>query len=162
LELGVAVENIDLQDRDVDAIACWGPKHGPAVFANVSGRRACDVAGRRATLCHEIAHLLIDRARRLPLAEIQGAMHHSWVESRANAFAAEFLVPKATAGEAFAACNTPEATQRALNSVAKKYGASRELIAWQALNSSVALNATARRVLAQSVPPDRRWRFFSA
>jgi Zn-dependent peptidase ImmA (M78 family) len=60
---------IDLWTSDrIDAVACWGPRHGPAVLLNREGRHAHTERGARATLAHEICHLLIDRQGSLPLA----------------------------------------------------------------------------------------------
>jgi hypothetical protein len=61
--LGVAVETIRLpvDAESVDAVAVWGPRHGPAVLLNERGLHARSAVGSRATLAHELCHLLVDR-----------------------------------------------------------------------------------------------------
>lgn len=159
---GVVLSSIDLDDPGVDAVACWGPRHGPAVYVNTSGRRAQDVAGRRATEAHEIAHLLVDRDRALPLSEIQGWIHRGRVEKRANAFAAELLMPRSVAGERLASCDSRDSTRNTVIGLSKDFGVSREIIAWQAVRSPARLSDPVLEELAMYVPDDRRWQIFAA
>lgn len=78
---GVFVLPMDLADRQVDAVTIRGT--GPVV-AVILLRDDLPAERRRMTLAHELGHLLLDREWTLPLRTI---------EARANAFAAEFLVP---------------------------------------------------------------------
>jgi len=98
---GVKNANIRLRTGAVDALAVWGPKRGPAVLVNLDGRHARGYAGRRATIAHEICHLLVDRGRQLPLAEVLGGRAPEAVEQRARAFAAELLLPQRVIYESF-------------------------------------------------------------
>ncbi len=84
IELGVSIEDCTLESANVDAIAVWGPKHGPAVFINRAGTHAKDDKGRRTTLAHELCHLLLDREGALPLAEVLGGAAPPGVERRAR------------------------------------------------------------------------------
>jgi Zn-dependent peptidase ImmA (M78 family) len=158
----VSLFSIDLQDPGVDAVACWGPRHGPAIYVNSSGRRAQDNAGRRATVAHEIAHLLVDRDHALPLSEIQGWIHRGRVEKRANAFAAELLMPQSVAGKYLASCNSRSGTRTAVAELSRDFGASREIIAWQAVRSDAALSDSVIDELATYVPEDRQRQIFAA
>ena len=97
---GVAARDIELPAASLDAVSVWGELHGPAVLLNRLGRHGKG-RGRRATLAHELCHLLLDRTGALPLAEVLGGRVDSSVEARARAFAAELLVPRSAAGEAF-------------------------------------------------------------
>jgi Zn-dependent peptidase ImmA (M78 family) len=134
---GVEVRELDLPDPGVDAVACWGPRHGPCVLVNPGGRHhQRSRAGRRATLAHEVAHLLLDRRGALPVAEVLGGRLSPHVEARARAFAAELLLPRAVAGAAMAAAARPEVEARRLTRV---HGVSMEVVAWQARNSHMAL-----------------------
>ena len=97
--LGVEVRTVGLHCEGLDAVAAWG-SHGPVVVVNPDGMHAKSAAGRRATLAHELCHLLLDRERRLPVADVQGRSvrpSHARLERRANAFAAEFLLPPLSA-----------------------------------------------------------------
>lgn len=151
---GVKVENLELRAPDVDAFACWGPRHGPAVFINKTGRHNLSVGGVRATLAHEIAHLLLDRRGALPLAEVLGGRTSVFAEARARAFAAELLLPSDRAGAAMAAADDPERAMRALQ---QRYRVSQEVVAWQARNSGMRLSATAEALLRTKV--SRPWQF---
>jgi Zn-dependent peptidase ImmA (M78 family) len=136
---GVRVVFDELPSRLIDAVACWGQAHGPAVIVNNVGRHASGLAGRRATLAHEIAHLLIDRQKFLPLAEVLGGRMPRAIEARARAFAAELLLPRSIAGEALASSSKdPEGDVRRL---CRRYGVSQEIVAWQARNSMLPLRA---------------------
>lgn len=78
----------------VDAIGCWGPRHGPALLVNSDARWAKSARRLRATMAHEICHLLVDRSGSLPLVEVLGGRTPEHVEQRARAFAAELLLPR--------------------------------------------------------------------
>lgn len=86
---------------EIDAVGCWGTRHGPAMIVNKAGRRASTAAGRRFTIAHELCHLLADRATALPLAEVMGGSSPYLPERRANAFGAEFLLPRWRARAAY-------------------------------------------------------------
>lgn len=95
----VSLREVAILNGDLDAIAVWGPRHGPAVILNRNGRHSRRYAGRRATLAHEICHLLIDRKENLPLGDIVGGRVPEQIEQRARAFAAELLFPQRVAYE---------------------------------------------------------------
>lgn len=122
----------------IEAISFWGPSHGPAVLLNVGGRRSRlsqetrqgMSGGARFTLAHELCHLLLDTKGSLPVAEVLGGSVPNAPEERANAFAAEFLLPESAAGLAY---TTSANVQDALNSLTYKYGVTKTLAAWQIL-----------------------------
>src|SRR6202035_3436016 len=78
----------------LDAVAVWGPTHGPAIVINVNGMHSRSSRGRRATLAHEICHLLLDRNSALPVLEVLGGRVARGIEARAGAFGAELLLPR--------------------------------------------------------------------
>jgi Zn-dependent peptidase ImmA (M78 family) len=93
---GVSVINQSLH-HSIDALSCWGSEHGPGIIINPQGLRSQEAGGKRATAAHEICHLLVDRAKSLPAVEILSGRPFRVpriAERRANAFAAEFLVPR--------------------------------------------------------------------
>lgn len=128
----VRVRTIDVKDApQLEAFTCWGPNHGPAIFVNKRGKHSRGQQGKRATLAHELCHLIVDRHEGLPLAEVFGGRIPRDIESRANGFAAEFLMPGKIAVAEFNESTEPK---RTLESLCSKFQASREIIAWQALN----------------------------
>lgn len=150
----VQIQAIKLSTDAVDAVASWGPRHGPVVILNKSGAHNKSRQGSRATYAHEIAHLLLDRTTALPLAEVMGGRAVGSTEERARAFAAQLLLPKEEAGQALASTTDPERTVRSLQ---RHYGVSREIVAWQARNSDIQLSAEVHAVLRRFV--SRPWRF---
>jgi len=151
-EVLVQYRDLGKNSEVIDGFACWGPAHGPAVIVNTRGIHSHSERGRRATLAHEIAHLLLDRDATLPLAEVKGHLPTTRPEQRASAFAAELLIPQEVAGLAFAESRDPKAT---IHSLAGRFGASYAVIAWQALNSGMSLSRKTERFLWTKAPAPR-------
>lgn len=128
---GVIVEEVDVEAPSLDAFACWGRRHGPAIFINGQGQHNGTVGGRNATLAHELAHLLVDRDSTLPAVEVLGGRAIRRIEQRARAFAAELLLPREIAGARFASGGPANEIVKTLQA---DYRVSKELIAWQARN----------------------------
>ncbi|MBF0143987.1 MAG: ImmA/IrrE family metallo-endopeptidase [Magnetococcales bacterium] len=78
---------------EIDALARWTDKEA-AIIINKSGTHAGKDWGEKASLAHEIAHLLVDTGHALPWVDILGGKMPALVEKRANAFAAELLLPR--------------------------------------------------------------------
>ena len=143
--------NIPVKDFDIpapiDAAAVWGRRHGPCVLLNRNDiSRASSDNGYRTTLAHEICHLLVDRKRALPVAEVLGGQVARRAEQRANAFAAELLLPRAQAAHA---CQTQTDLLHAAAMLEKRYRVSREVVCNQINNSDFGtrLDDAARRRL---------------
>jgi Zn-dependent peptidase ImmA (M78 family) len=151
---GVAIESIAIENSLLDAIAVWSDKHTPTIFLNPNGPRSKQPKGKRSTLAHEICHILVDLKGALPVVEVLGGDVPHSIERRANAFAAEFLLPRSAAGiyveQALAFVYQQEernsVINRAINELAEKYGASQETTTWQVINSD-RINPTDRVVL---------------
>ncbi len=129
---GVVVRDLPPAAPELDAVACWGAQHGPAVLTNPEGRHSGSAAGRRATLAHEVLHLLVDRGRSLPAAEVFGGTTPVHLEQRARAFAAEFLVPRRVVAKAIARGSYFAET---CSMIRGEYQVSNELLGWQIWNS---------------------------
>jgi len=130
---GVFVQEVQMERCPVEAVTAWGKEHGPAIILNTgAGSRAGHEFGRRATLAHEIAHLILDRDRALPAGEVLGGRTPEYLEKRARAFAAEFLLPRDAAEEALRNSSSLEDAARYLQ---KTYKVSTEILAWQINNS---------------------------
>lgn len=128
-------------DSPIEAIAAWGSGHGPAILLNRSTDVVTGLSHReRTTLAHEICHLLIDRHRAMPVAEVLGGRTPEYAEKRARAFAAELLLPWETA-----ATEIREAASLsvAIEHLQQNYGVSKALLGWQISNSSVMQQMTA-------------------
>lgn len=117
----------------IDAVAVWGANHGPAILLNLySASRASTPNGLRTTLAHEICHLLIDRNGALPVAEILGGQVARKAEQRANAFAAELLLPRSSAASVVQSSAT---LADALGQIQNQFQVSREVVSHQIANS---------------------------
>ena len=140
----VSVKDVDLGPGDIDAIGCWGPRHGPAVLVN-KARHDGNEGRKRATLAHEICHLLVDRSGSLPLVEVLGGRTAKHAEQRARAFAAELLAPRQLAGSGFLEMQGDEAG--AVQSLCHRFGVSAELLSWQVENSNIPLTSKSSQYL---------------
>jgi Zn-dependent peptidase ImmA (M78 family) len=109
----------------LDAIAVWGKSHGPTIIINARGVHAHSSGGRRATLAHEICHILLDRKSALPILEVLGGKVPKGIESRARAFAAELLLPRSAARRVV---SESYSVQAAVDRLADKYRVSASLV----------------------------------
>ncbi len=140
-EWGVYILTFERPDSRIEAMACWGPRHGPAVVMNTTRNlHPGHSYGRRTTLAHEICHLIIDRERSLPAVEVMGGATPVGLEKRAKAFAAEFLLPRETAADRVRRSDSLERTVRSLSS---RYKVSQHVAALQIKNSSASPSLTA-------------------
>jgi Zn-dependent peptidase ImmA (M78 family) len=94
-EWGIPVQEIELSDAELDGASVCDDVHGPVIFLNRRSLKASASWGRRMVLAHELCHLLFDRPQAVPLAIISGPWAPAPIERRANAFAAELLLPLA-------------------------------------------------------------------
>jgi Zn-dependent peptidase ImmA (M78 family) len=139
----VAVEEFEIEAEHLDAIAVWSEHHRPTVLINTRGLRSRFPSGRRSTCAHEICHLLVDRESALPAVEVLGGRISHDIEQRANAFAAEFLLPRAEAGrlvkKSLEYVYSPDERELEIHKVvshlADTYNVSYETAAWQLLRS---------------------------
>lgn len=134
-EFGVPVRNLE-GPTWLDALACWGPRHGPAVLLNPgSERHESNPVTTRISLAHEIAHLIADRDGYLPLTEVLIGRAMPLVEKRARAFAAEFVLPREIARARFMDCEGPADVDRVLFALARDFEVSYAVVAWQVRNA---------------------------
>jgi len=144
-EFGVVIQDEDFEAFDIDAISCWGRHHGPAILINTGAVRAGSVpGGRRSTLAHELCHLIFDRGSMLPVAEVLGGDAPYQIEQRAEAFAAEVLLPRSQAKSMF---RESKSLSEAMTAITNKYQVSYHLTALQLLNANQQFTATDREKL---------------
>lgn len=161
---GVPIVDIETEPA-IEAVCFWGESRGPAILLNRNGRSSRKPAswhrsgysgGARATLAHEICHLLVDRRGALPAAEVLGGSVPYAPEERARSFAAEFLLPREFAGETYR--RSPSARE-AVETLSEAYRVSWTVAAWQILNrfgaNEAVLPAADRRVLHEIAEPNR-------
>jgi len=131
-EWKIPVSEVRLESRTVDALSVWGARCGPAIIVNRSGHHG-RLNGRRATVCHEIGHLLMDRDAGLPVGEVLGGRVPQEIEQRASSFAAELLIPREFAYQRVIECQDADTE---LGLLSAWFGVSREILAWQVRNGA--------------------------
>ncbi|MCC7495279.1 MAG: ImmA/IrrE family metallo-endopeptidase [Fimbriimonadaceae bacterium] len=150
----VAVQHLQLGTEVIDAVACWGGGYGPVILVNDDGRHAQGTNGLRATLAHEIGHLMVDRWDCVPVCDVSGLRSRLPHEQRANAFAAELLVPQdEIKRRLIPGCQVTAV----VTDLAAEYGASRQLVAWHATNSATELDSRAKGALRDLCDEDDTW-----
>lgn len=140
--LGVEVRVEPIGPATFDGLAIAGSRYGPGAFINQNSRRvrqkgSVDLrndAGARVTLAHELCHLLIDRDHPLSAVEVLRSRMPANVESRARAFAGEFLLPSTTAAKVWDEAGSPteyETLQAVLQTLVDTYGVSFSVASWK-------------------------------
>ncbi len=131
--LGVAVEELTLNDFQVDGAAISSPGRRPVIAVNLSGKFSSSRWGRRMTLAHELCHLLHD----LSDGKRVGVLSNPWapylLERRANAFAAMLLMP-AQALAARLPRSSRQWTPQMLEDVMNALGIGRSALTWHLYN----------------------------
>ena len=92
--LGIPIYHVSMGDFEIDGAAFWDDNTGPLMLINPESRKASTSWGKRMTLGHELGHLLLDKGEFRPLGVFSGPWASPGLERRANAFAAELLVPR--------------------------------------------------------------------
>ena len=133
-KLNVQVVEVDLGSAAIDAIAVWGGR-GPCILLNSSRAYAESKMRTRMTLGHELCHLLLDRKGGLPFCEVLGGRVDDFIERRANAFAAELLLPRMSVEHDWILWKRK--FKDFLLMLEQEYGVSRSVACAQIFNSSV-------------------------
>lgn len=95
-DLHVRVEEHEFAEGVIEGACFLSASGAAAAFYNPRGRLSRWAVGRRTTLAHELCHLLFDAPQRV-LGQLDlrvGSSGASLIEMRANAFAAELLLPR--------------------------------------------------------------------
>ena len=139
-QFNVDVRVVNFGIQSLDAIAVWGPKHGPGVLLNQTSKRIHRAANiwrngaLRVTAAHEICHLLLDSRHTLSAVDILGGRMPARIEQRAKAFAAEFLLPSKEAGDVWRNKGYPldtEALHLIIRVLCHRFNVTKSVAAWQ-------------------------------
>jgi hypothetical protein len=162
-QLNVDVRVIDFGIPTLDAIAVWGPKHGPAALLNRTSKRIrvninkiWKTGSLRVTAAHELCHLLVDSRHTLSAVEVLGGRMPIKIEQRAKAFAAEFLLPQAEAADVWRREGFPldlEGLRQVIKMLCRTHKVTDSVAAWQIQNGASSANwEQLDRALDQLVP----------
>lgn len=143
LELaGITLHEVPLH-YNIDALACWGPIHGPAVIINPAAKRLKNanahaalrnIAQARITAAHELCHLLLDRDHMVTTVEVLKGYTPVAIEQRARAFAPALLLPKSQALKVWDEEGQPTervGLERVLKSLSRKFGVTAIVASWK-------------------------------
>jgi hypothetical protein len=160
LKLKIPLVHLSLPHQFAGATLAIGRMRG--IVVNVNGLNNNDWV-RRATIAHELGHLLWDPDEKLEslvvdtfedIEEEPPQLKHDRVEARANAFAIEFLAPREYALEIF---NASSNKKTALRDVMVHFGVSftsAKFQIWNALERAVGLESFA----VEGVEPTDDWK----
>ncbi|THK35148.1 ImmA/IrrE family metallo-endopeptidase [Ensifer sp. MPMI2T] len=160
-DLGIDIHCEDLELPTLDALAVWGPRHGPAVLLNSGSQRhqgqgAIEERGAvRVTLAHELCHFLIDGEHALGAVDVLQSRMPVAIEQRARAFAAEFLVPTNLAAQIWAEADRPRdrfGLDRVLDQLCDRFKVSKSVASWKLEHGARLYGEQLRQVLATIVP----------
>lgn len=103
-DLGVAVREIALSDREIRAVSFVDARDevAPTILMNRTSSWFEKPTARAVTLAHELCHLTSDRRIGTALGIASGPWAPGRFEQRANAFAVMFLLPEIGVTDAFA------------------------------------------------------------
>lgn len=159
-ELGVHVARVTFSSSEVDAASVWESGGVPVILLNKASGRCEHPGAVRATLAHELCHLLHDAGERDLTTQVswgaggQGNFFAT-VEVRARAFAPAFLAPRAQVVEWFAARpkRIQRAPKRAAQALGEHWGLSFVGAAWHAKNCGVMAPDVADQLTSQPGVP---------
>ncbi|MBN2798412.1 MAG: ImmA/IrrE family metallo-endopeptidase [Deltaproteobacteria bacterium] len=138
-DLGIAVALEDLGTTDADGVCLLDQEGRALAILNTGGRLSASAVGRRSTLAHELCHFAFDapRFKTIGQADLRRSPD-SIVEKRANAFAAELLLPRSLIRR-YARGDTLHRSTLAY--LAKRFGVGMQLAAHQAENAGIRLSS---------------------
>ncbi len=159
--LGVHVARVPFSTPEIDAASVWQPEAVPVILLNKRSRRYGNPGAVRATLAHELCHLLHDAGEHDLTTQVswggrRAGSFQDAVEVRARAFAPAFLAPrgevKAWFGGQPRALNSDDRAK--VESLARYWGLSFEGAVWHAKNCGV-IEADVAEALAATPGPRR-------
>jgi hypothetical protein len=163
-DIGLDLHARPVEPPSLDGLAVWGPKHGPAVLINASGARVGGKAdlknngAARVTAAHELCHLLLDRGHALSAVDVLRSRMSPATESRAKAFAGEFLLPGRVAADIWFRLDRPQTEdglRKCLRRLCVVYGVTRSVAAWKLEHGLYVHDIDLAQQLDQIVP--QRW-----
>ena len=93
-DMGIDVGELELSDAGLHGVSLAGPGYRPSVRINKRSQRAARSTSRHMLLAHELCHLLHDWRPGEEFSLISSERADWPTEARANAFAAELMMPR--------------------------------------------------------------------
>ncbi|MBW2736292.1 MAG: ImmA/IrrE family metallo-endopeptidase [Deltaproteobacteria bacterium] len=159
-ELGIHVARVRLSSGDIDAASIWEADAVPVVLINSTSHVSKHPGAFRASLAHELCHLLHDAGERNLTTQVSwGAEgtgnYHDDLEKRARAFAPAFLAPRdhVTAWLASQNKRLKNNSTELLVALAEAWGLSFEGAVWHAKNCGIIDPVEADSLAGMSAKP---------
>ena len=154
---GVHVARLSFAEPSIDAASLVESGALPVILLNEASPRVQNTLPRRATLSHELCHLLYDSGEHDLATRLSGDLAPSDqdpIEQRARAFAPAFLAPPDEVRQWFRTGRGRHLRepQRKVRSLASRWGLSWSAAVWHAKNCRVIQSATAVRLDRESMP----------
>ena len=154
-ELGVHLAQVPLSSKHVDAASIWEFEAVPVLLVNAASHIVEHPGALRASLAHELCHLLHDAGERDLTTSVSWGMEGTGnydqdLEKRARAFAPAFLAPRdmVRAWHAALASRVKRDTVKMVQAMAEHWGLSFEGAVWHAKNCKIVQPAEAVRLAA--------------
>jgi Zn-dependent peptidase ImmA (M78 family) len=147
---GVHIAATPWLTTEIDAASIWQEGAAPVILLNQRSPRHQHPGALRATLAHELCHLLHDAGAQDFNAVSWGSKgfgnHSEQVEVRARAFAPAFLAPPTQLQLWAKALPGPRAPEALTRQLAQDWGLSQEAAIWHARNCDLFSDADAERL----------------
>ncbi len=145
--LGVDVGEVRLGDPGLHGLSLVGPSYRPTICVNANSSRAGPHWSRAMVLAHELCHLIFDWRPGEDFS-ILSDDHADWpTEARANAFAAELVMPNQGLVEVLAGRRVDEAVLRDLMN---RFGVGLQALTWHLYNLEVISDEERLRFVARA------------
>lgn len=156
-DLGLHIATLSFSRADVDAASLMEDGAMPILLLNLDSPRVGPTLPRRATMAHELCHLLYDAGEHELETRLSGqeSAHDDVVEQRARAFAPAFLAPPDAVRHWFRSGggkHRRDPRQKVL-ALAKRWGLSWGGAVWHAKNCGLITPSTAGRLAADVAMP---------
>ncbi len=159
-ELGIHVARLPMGSPAVSAASIWEPDAVPVVLLNTANTQNEHKGALRATLAHELCHLLHDAAERNITTRVSWSAENTGnyaeaAEARARAFAPAFIAPRdQVQGWSGTLDNTTKSDDRKLvEMIARHWGLSFEGAAWHAGNCGLLPRERVRKLAGTKNKP---------
>lgn len=159
-DVGVHVARVPFSSENIDAASVWEPTAAPIVLVNANSRALQHPGAFRASLAHEVCHLLHDAGERDLATNVSWGVegtgnYHAALEMRARAFAPAFLAPRSSVLEWHRDLPTrlKKNPTTIVNALAETWGLSFEGAAWHAKNCDLIEPAEADRLAGMPKKP---------
>lgn len=159
-DAGVHVARVTFSSENIDAASVWEPAAVPIVLVNSNTRAIQHPGAFRASLAHEVCHLLHDAGERDLATNVSWGVegtgnYHAALEMRARAFAPAFLAPRNSVLEWHRnlTARFKKKPTTMVNALAETWGLSFEGAAWHAKNCGLIEPAEADRLAGMPKKP---------